>query len=232
MGRGTSPVSFDTRQFQSSLARIFQETEKQREKIEKPELEFYEVLKNPVRTTGPTSKGEGEILPSSVRLLQPGTGEDKNQLSIKKSLKGKTFNSKNMIAKDGREGRDADLSLKKSGESAPAQPKKNEIKVEKNLKEEKPLKAEKTLENDLGKGNENGEYTIQVGSFRNLNDALSEIKRLKAKGISSYRTMGRVGKDIWHRVRTGSFKDMASAEKGLKDLRQDGIKGMILTKKE
>ena len=201
VGRGTAPVSFDTRSFQEQLKQMAVVAEQQEEKIEKPALAFYEVLKSPVRTSGVTPLGGGEILPAGAEASASQNQEDKNQPPLKRSLKARTFKTKPASGHGG------DLVLA-SGKDAGKM-------------------TEKTLTSSG-----DGEYTIQVAAYRELNDAIQEMGRLRAKGVFAYRTMGRVGDDIWHRVRTGSFKDMASAEKELDRLRRDGIKAMILNKKE
>ena len=198
VGRGTAPVSFDTRSFQEGLKQMAAVAEQQEEKFIKPALDFYEVLKSPVRTSGVTTGQGKEILPVGAETLTSQNQEGENQPSLKRSLKAKTFKSKSAAGL-----------VSVSGKS-----------VEK--------MAEKTLTSDSG----DGEYTIQVAAYREFNDAVQEMGRLRAKGVFAYRTMGHVGDDIWHRVRIGSFKDMASAEKELDRLRRDGIKGMILNKKE
>ncbi|ACN16237.1 conserved hypothetical protein [Desulforapulum autotrophicum HRM2] len=203
VGRGTAPVSFDTRSFQEGLKQMVAVAEQQDEEIKKPSLAFYEVLKSPVRTSGVITGEGGEILPVGAESPTSQKPEGENQPPLKRSLKAKTFKSKPASGHGG-----ADL-VAVSGKSVD--------KI-----------AEQTLASDSG----DGEYTIQVSAYRELNDAVQDMGRLRAKGVFAYRTMGRVGDDIWHRVRTGSFKDKASAEKELDRLRRDGIKGMILNKKE
>jgi len=85
-------------------------------------------------------------------------------------------------------------------------------------------------EKSLELSSEDGAYTIQIAAYRELKDAMEQMVKLNAKGYSTHRTMGRVGKDIWHRVRIGSFKDIATAKENLKNLEKDSIKGMIIKK--
>jgi cell division protein FtsN len=144
----------------------------------------------------------GEILPAGAEVPGSQSQEDKSQPLLKRSLKVRTFKAKPASGHGSADGVSA------SGKGAGKM-------------------TEKTLTSSG-----DGEYTIQVAAYRELNDAIQEMGRLRAKGVFAYRTMGRVGDDIWHRVRTGSFKDMASAEKELDRLRRDGIKAMILNKKE
>ncbi|MCP4116449.1 MAG: SPOR domain-containing protein [Desulfobacteraceae bacterium] len=203
VGRGTSPVSFDTREFQDSLARIVNGSENQQETFEKPELEFYEVLKSPARTARSTSKTPGEILPAPVEKTPSDTKGGRAQPPVKRSLKARTFR----LAKT--------VKATPPVVSSPKSPKKPAPVPEKKVK--KPVR-------------DDGVYTIQIAAYKELKDAKELMDRLRAKGFKSYRTMGRVGNDIWHRVRTGSFKDMASAKQGIQRLGKKRFKGMIIRK--
>lgn len=228
VGRGTAPVSFDTRSFQDRLAKIADDSKEQEETFERPVLDFYEVLKSPMLLTTvdlhnkelsqaknvdqDNRVSQGEILPIKDEPLK--AGDDKNSQPLKRSLKGMTFKSKSLMAKN-------------QGDAAPdASP-----VVAPNVEKSVPKTNKKILEPPASKV-EDGKYTIQVAAYRDLVDAVDEINQLKKKGITSYRTIGRVGNDVWHRVRTGSFKDMESAQQRLSLLAGYGIKGMILNKKE
>jgi cell division septation protein DedD len=232
VGRGTAPVSFDTRSFQDSLARVADDSKEQEKTFERPVLDFYEVLKSPMLLTTDdlqnkevrqaknaaqdNGESQGEILP--IKDESSKAYGDKNSQVLKKSLKGLTFKSNSLMVQN-KDDVKPDVKPNVKPDVAPD--------VEKSVaKTDK--KIIKRLESDVKDGN----YTIQVAAYRDLSDAVDEIDRLKKKGIPSYRTMGRVGNDIWHRVRTGSFNDMESAQKRLSLLAGYGIKGMILNKKE
>ncbi|MFO7749879.1 MAG: SPOR domain-containing protein [Desulfobacteraceae bacterium] len=73
-------------------------------------------------------------------------------------------------------------------------------------------------------------YTIQIAAYKSLADAVQQMKKLKSKGVASYRTMGKTGNTIWHRVRAGSFESRKSAERALQKLKKARIKGMIIEK--
>ncbi len=73
-------------------------------------------------------------------------------------------------------------------------------------------------------------YTIQVAACRNLDDAFKLMKSLKNRGYSPYRTMGKKGNKIWHRVRIGTFTDIKSAAAFQHKLESDKIKGIIIQK--
>ena len=60
-------------------------------------------------------------------------------------------------------------------------------------------------------------FTIQVGSFKKKSDALMLASRLKQKGYDAYlEYLALPGKDIWHRVRIGSYMSRREAEKTAK----------------
>lgn len=248
VGRGTAPISFDTKSFQAHLAKIADDSEKQEKTFERPVLDFYEVLKSPVLLTtvkvedkkeGLDPKenpdqtvSQGEILP--VKADASIAQEVKNPQIQKKSLKAMTFKSKPVVVQKIVQKEDVSpvastvASPVASSVASPVVPPVASPVASPEV-EKTVVKTDKKI---LDSNVENGDYTIQVAAFRDLADAVHEIDRLEAKGVSCYRTMGRVGNDIWHRVRTGSFKDMESAKKRLGLLAGYGIKGIILNKKE
>jgi cell division septation protein DedD len=65
-----------------------------------------------------------------------------------------------------------------------------------------------------------GDYTIQVSSFRSMDQA-SELKgRLTKKGYTAYvQSVDLSDKGMWHRVRVGSYRDKDGAERVASDLR-------------
>lgn len=67
---------------------------------------------------------------------------------------------------------------------------------------------------------QNGDYTIQVSSFRSMDQA-SELKgRLSKKGYAAYvQSVDLSDKGTWHRVRIGNYRDKDGAERVASDLR-------------
>ncbi len=65
-----------------------------------------------------------------------------------------------------------------------------------------------------------GDYTIQVSSFRSVEQA-SELKgRLSKKGYAAYvQSVDLSDKGTWHRVRVGSFRDKDGAEQVASEIR-------------
>ncbi|MBI9093038.1 MAG: SPOR domain-containing protein [Desulfobacterium sp.] len=215
VGRGTSPVTFNTREFQDSLARIVNGSENQQKPFEKPALEFYEVLKSPARTTRSTPEQHSEILAAVVEKTSSETDGGGQQLAMKRSLKAMTF----------RPGKTAKAKTAKAKSPVVSVP-KSPLKVASVPVKTAPVPAK----NVASPGRGEGVYTIQIAAYKELKDALELMERLRVKGVQPYRTMGRVGDDIWHRVRTGSFKDVASAKQVMQRLNQKRFKGMIIKK--
>ncbi|MGD9825492.1 SPOR domain-containing protein, partial [Desulfobacter sp.] len=75
-----------------------------------------------------------------------------------------------------------------------------------------------------------GIYTIQVASYKNLNDALAQMVLLDKKGIFSYQVSVQINGNTWYRVRTGSFADYQAAGARLTQLAGSGVSGMIIKK--
>ncbi len=67
---------------------------------------------------------------------------------------------------------------------------------------------------------QNGDFTIQVSSFRSMDQA-SELKgRLSKKGYAAYvQSVDLSDKGTWHRVRVGNYRDKDGAERVASDLR-------------
>ncbi len=66
-----------------------------------------------------------------------------------------------------------------------------------------------------------GEFVIQVASFKDAGDADRLVADLKEKGFSgSYRTSEDAMGSIWHRVKVGYFSDRPTAMKMLKKLHE------------
>ncbi len=66
-----------------------------------------------------------------------------------------------------------------------------------------------------------GEFVIQVASFKDAGDADRLVADLKEKGFSgSYRTSEDAMGSIWHRVKVGYFPDRPTAMKMLKKLHE------------
>lgn len=75
-----------------------------------------------------------------------------------------------------------------------------------------------------------GDYTIQVSSFRSMDQA-SELKgRLSKKGYAAYvQSVDLSDKGTWHRVRVGNYRDKDGAERVASDLRsQESLPATVM----
>ena len=60
---------------------------------------------------------------------------------------------------------------------------------------------------------ENGNYTVQVSSFRTKSVAVEQAAKLKKKGLDAYVEKAAVpGKGTWYRVKIRNFRSMRDAE--------------------
>jgi cell division septation protein DedD len=67
-----------------------------------------------------------------------------------------------------------------------------------------------------------GQYTIQIGSFKNESDAKKLQNKLKSKGYPAFLKQVTIGEDTWFRLRIGTFETKNQAK----------IYGDILLKRE
>jgi cell division septation protein DedD len=68
--------------------------------------------------------------------------------------------------------------------------------------------------------NQGGDYTIQVSSFRSMEQASDLKGRLSKKGYAAYvQSVELSDKGTWHRVRVGNYHDKEGAERVAGDLR-------------
>ena len=75
-----------------------------------------------------------------------------------------------------------------------------------------------------------GDYTIQVSSFRSVDQA-SELKgRLSKKGYAAYvQSVDLSDKGTWHRVRIGNYRDKQGAERVAGGLRnQESLPATVM----
>ncbi len=75
-----------------------------------------------------------------------------------------------------------------------------------------------------------GDYTIQIGSFRSLNNVQKQIDQLKEKGLVGEVSKFFVGPDTFYRVWVGNFKTHEEAKAYLIKLDSLGYKGNVVKK--
>ena len=100
------------------------------------------------------------------------------------------------------------------------------LKVKKNLGSN-TAKASKARQKDKKETNKN--LTIQVASFKDSKDADELVAKLGKRGYPAYRTSSNIPeKGIWHRVRTGYFKDKAEAGSILNKLKKEKYRPILV----
>ncbi|MBU2430462.1 MAG: hypothetical protein KKH99_07195, partial [Proteobacteria bacterium] len=79
VGRGNSPVTFDTHKFQDRLQTIASQFGHENEEPKKIELKFYDALEKP-SVEGPEAKQTSEIIPEKSSDITRGEGQAKTSL--------------------------------------------------------------------------------------------------------------------------------------------------------
>jgi len=204
VGRGSSPVEFDTRKFQKRLETIAREFGKKETK-ERIDLKFYDVLDRPVpEEAGPPKKNPLEIIPKKEPLLIA------DAIPVKTSRKKLTFKQK--------------PGKTKTDDVKPARIKKKSSGF---TKSKTPVQ---TPVQPTDKKVQKGKYTIQIAAYKEFKDAVSQMALLEKKGFSSYRIKGKKDGQTWYRVRTGSFATYAQAKIFKEKLDKAKINSMIINK--
>lgn len=200
VGRGTSPVTFDTHEFQKRLEIIANEFGEKKEVPQKMDLKFYDVLDRPVLEESMLSKNKPlEIMPKKETSE---TELPETELPEKEKLEKQTSVTPDILPpKISRK----KLTFKKMTQNVPADIGANE-----------PLKTDK------------GIYTIQIAAYKEFKDAISQMVLLDEKGFSSYREKGEKNGVAFYRVRMGSFANWEEAEKMKEKLNKAGIKAQII----
>ena len=200
VGRGTSPVTFDTHEFQKRLEIIANEFGEKKDVPQKMDLKFYDVLDRPVREESVLSKNKRlEIMPKK-EISE--TDLPETELPETETLGKKTSVTPDILPpKISRK----KLTFKKRTQKVPADIGANE-----------PLKTDK------------GIYTIQIAAYKEFKDAISQMVLLDEKGFSSYREKGEKNGVAFYRVRTGSFANWEEAEKMKEKLNKARIKAQII----
>ncbi len=200
VGRGTSPVTFDTHEFQKRLEIIANEFGEKKEVPQKMDLKFYDVLDRPVLEESMLSKNKPlEIMPKKETSE---TELPETELPEKEKLEKQTSVTPDILPpKLSRK----KLTFKKMTQNVPADIGANE-----------PLKTDK------------GIYTIQIAAYKEFKDAISQMVLLDEKGFSSYREKGEKNGVAFYRVRMGSFANWEEAEKMKEKLNKAGIKAQII----
>jgi len=206
VGRGNSPVTFDTQSFQERLETIAADFGASRKEEKKVDLKFYEVLDQPasqekilVAPVAPSPE-KRVVPPAAVQEV-----EKAEPVAVKTSTKQRTFVKK-----------------------IPPSPKKSTVKRA-DAKKKTVKKPQKTSPNK-SPNKSTGRYTLQIAAYKDFKDAVSQMAALKKKGIESYREKGVKDGETWYRVRCGAFPTYEAAKKFKAQLAKKKINSMIIKK--
>jgi len=215
VGRGTSPVTFDTKSFHTRLESIVQSYEKTAPE-EKMDLQFYDALKKPARQEVTGKKNTpNEIIPKKE------TGRLVIQVPIMEGVPVKTSRKAATLNKAAA---DKPLFEDKGSANSPSKA-KNKDKVplaKKRVTKEKQVPASVVVTS--------GRYTLQVASYKSFTNAITQMALLEKKGFASYRTLGKIEGVTWYRLRVGSFATRKAASLYAEKLKHAKIEAMIIKK--
>lgn len=226
VGRGTSPVEFDTAWFQKRLSVLFGDSVEEAAGIKKPELEFYDKLRrdNDDREVFDTVEREDAIF-GKRQQDRDSADEDQSTLSMeplpqKRSRKGLTLT----LTRKGAFDPSADIGDKRDGDEA---------EEKKRLSKSSKSPSHASIERgDTADKEHRNIYTIQIASYRDLSDAATHVSQLKAKGYPAYQVQVTLEGERWYRVRSGGFGSIAEAQNQLKAFQKVGIEGLIIKNEE
>ena len=208
VGRGTSPVKFDTQKFQRRLETIAGDFGKKSPQ-KKMDLKFYDVLDHPVpEELAPPKNKPLEIIPKKETSVIP------DQIPFKASRKKQTFKFQNNTAKTD----------EKPVESLPP----NDLKSVRIMMKSTRLKESAATKERPDKIVPKGVYTLQVAAYKAFKDAVTQMTILEKKGFHAYRVKGEKDGVIWYRIRTGSFATYDEAKQLKKKLDKAKINSIII----
>jgi len=214
VGRGSSPVTFDTQKFQKRLEIIAREFGEENETREKIDLKFYDVLDHPI------PEGESSLRKKSLEIIPQKEKEVTNDVvPLKTSRKKLTFHkeSNNKEVKNAEENNTPKADAKIISAQV----------ITKNLVPPPQKKTAPSVE----KGKIKGKYTIQIAAYKDFKDAVTQMATLEKKGYDSYRVKGEKDGVTWYRVRIGSFANYDEAKKFKEKLKKARINSMIIKRK-
>jgi len=212
-GRGTAPVTFETRNFQERLKTIvdaYVNPEAPPDPDEKMALRYYDALSEEQGIEGmviPVPKEDPEEAPglfgeTETAVSSTPSGEAENahvtgEIPVKTGKKAATFNR-----------------------TVAAKP----------TDTFQPEKDPETSDEKSDATGSPGRYTIQVAAFKSFRDAVTQMAELEKKGFTADRTTKELDGITWYRVRVGEFTSRDMAARFLDKLNQAGINGMIITR--
>jgi cell division protein FtsN len=221
VGRGTSPVNFDTREFSKKLEKMANIPEPKNEAEKKIDLKFYEDLDHPTTQERFALKDQiSADVPERKPEIEPPKEPVKEPVKVIKKILVKDpvkIAKKEPVKEIARE-------AGKPPEKPPIKEPEKETGVDKDaVKTEKPVE---TVAETLTPSK--GVYTIQIAAYKSFQEAVSKMAALEEKGFSTYRIKGENDGATWYRVRMGPFETYDGAKEFKARLDKAGINAMIM----
>jgi cell division protein FtsN len=209
VGRGTSPVKFDTQKFQKRLKAIANEVDNEKGAQKKINLNFYDVLDHPVPEEGATPRHKPlEIIPKKETTGIPDT------IPFKTSKKKQTFKPHGNTAKAAAE---IEVSLNPEG-----------LKPTGIINKKTRFEKQNDINDIPDKNARKGIYTLQVAAFKDVKDAVTQIRLLEKKGFTAYQLKREKEGGIWYRIRIGAFATYDEAKQLKEKLNKIKINSIII----
>nr|NJM01224.1 hypothetical protein [Desulfobacula sp.] len=250
VGRGTSPVTFDTQEFSKKLEKMANIPQKEAGK--KVDLKFYEDLDHPTTQERLMPKASIPEPVPEKEVVKEASGEPAKEPAkepVKEPVKEAPKESaKEPAAAVTEPVQEPVKVIKKLLTKDPArlvkkEPAKEVVREQARAPEKPPviepgketgmdkddLKTEKTDEAAsqplIGS---KGSYTIQIAAYKSFQEAVSKMSDLEEKGFPSYRIKGEKNGIPMYRVRTGPFETYDAAKEFKARLDKAGIEAMIM----
>ncbi len=236
VGRGSSPITFDTQKFQKRLETIASEFGDKKVAKKKIELTFYEVLDNPVAEEGTQSKEKPlEIIPkrkiSEGYIPEGYINDSTDTIPVKTSRKKLTFkqgeNKGKTVSKKKLDVKELKPVITKKPQPVLKKNKLSKPLPEKPLPEKSSPKISKQISKQIP-DKKPGKYTIQIAAYNDFKDAVTRMSILEKKGYTTYRQKVQKEGVSWYRVRIGSFASYDEAKRFKEKLGKAKIKSMIM----
>jgi len=245
VGRGTSPVTFDTREFSKKLEKMVDVPGQKKEISKKVDLKLYEDLDNPSVQEKPAPKNPPSAnTPEKETVKEPPPGEavkepikEVKKEPAKEPVKGIKKGSIKKPAK----GIKKEL-VKEPVKETAKEPVKPPEKQSEKLQAKEPVKEtgkdkdeietegkKQKIDEGLTETNvSKGSYTIQIAAYKSFQEAVSRMAALEEKGFSTYRIKGEKDGITLYRVKIGPFETYDAAKEFKDRLDKAKIDSMIM----
>lgn len=231
VGRGTSPVTFDTKEFSKKLEKIANVPIQKKEVSKKVDLKFYEDLDHPLAQERVTAKNSPSANISVKEPVKEPAKEPVKEIKKEPVKEPEKKFKKESVKEPEKEVKKEPVkeSVKKLTKDVAKESEK--LPVKEPVKEavqdigEAKTEVEKKIFNE---GLTKGSYTIQIAAYKSFQDAVSEMAALEEKGFSTYRVRGEKDGVTWYRVRIGPFDTYDAAKEFKTRLDKTKIDAMIM----